>query len=153
MDGSSVVWENKDWNGGGKLKKITSKTLLINFPFDWKYLLSNMWRKPLNRVGKTDLKTLQKSCRKQHPNPQIYRARKTSRWDPSGLSVDRGLSREQSSLDGRPGRSTGLQSELGVHVCARPGRPTSSFGQRPGRPTSSFGRPVGRPAEARADLK
>ena len=49
---------------------------------------------------------------------------------PVDRSVDRGLSREQSSLDGRPGRQTGLLPELGVHVC-------------------DFGRPVGRPAEAR----
>ena len=33
--------------------------------------------------------------------------------------VDRGFSREQSFPDGRPGRSTGHLSELGVHVCAR----------------------------------
>ena len=40
-----------------------------------------------------------------------------------GRPVDRGLSREQSFLDGRPGRSTGPPARTGVHVCAR--RPTA----------------------------
>ena len=35
---SSVCEKNKDRMCGEKLKKITFKTLLINSPFDWKYL-------------------------------------------------------------------------------------------------------------------
>ena len=62
MGCSSVCEKNKDESGGGKTQeKITFKTLLINSPFDWKYWLSNKWRKPLERVGKTGTKTLQKS--------------------------------------------------------------------------------------------
>ena len=38
MGCSSVCEKNKDGSGGEKLKKITFKTLLINSPFDWKYL-------------------------------------------------------------------------------------------------------------------
>ena len=120
-----------------KLKKITLKTLLINSPFDWKYLLSNKWRKLLNGVEKTSSKPTSKSCRKQPPKAPIYRARKTSRWGsgrPAGrprpwnreqvsLPVDRpgrpGLSREQKLSGSRPGRSTGPPAKAGVHVCAR----------------------------------
>jgi len=61
MGCSSVCEKNKDGMCGEKLKEITLKTLLINSLFDRKYLLSILWRKPLNRVGKTGLKTLQKS--------------------------------------------------------------------------------------------
>ena len=65
-----------------KLKKSLKNTLDKNSPFDWKYLLSNKWRKPLERVGKTVVKIHLKSWRKQPPNAPIYRARKTSRWEP-----------------------------------------------------------------------
>ena len=61
MGCSSVCEKNKDGMCGEKLKEITLKTLMIHSPFDWKYLLSNMWRKPLERIGKTDPKTLLKS--------------------------------------------------------------------------------------------
>ena len=40
-------------------------------------------------VGKTGSKSTRNLVTKQYPNPQIYRARKTSRWGLSGLSVDR----------------------------------------------------------------
>ena len=82
MDSSSVVWENKDWNGGGKHKKITLKTLdKLSFWLEI-FALNLVEKKPLNRVGKTGLKTLQKSYTKQPPKVSIYRARKTSRWEP-----------------------------------------------------------------------
>ena len=80
MGCSSVCEKNKDGSGGGKLKKITFKILLINSPFDWKYLLSNKWRKPLERVGKTGSKPTKKSYRKQPPKAPIYRPPKTSRY-------------------------------------------------------------------------
>ena len=38
---------------------------------------------------------------------------------PVDRPVDRGISREQTSLDGRLGRSTGPPARTGVHVCAR----------------------------------
>ena len=65
MDCSSVCEKNKDGMCGEKLKEITLKTLLINSPFDWKYWLSNKWRKPLEGVGKTVVKVHLKSCQKQ----------------------------------------------------------------------------------------
>ena len=60
--------------------------------------------------------------------------------------VARGLSREQSSLDGRPGRSTGPPARTGVHVCAR--RSTVTVG----RLQAAVDRP-GRPAEASTEMK
>ena len=57
-------------------------------------MLSILWRKkPLKRVGKTGSKSLPKSCLKHSPNGPIYRARKTSRWSPGGLSVNRPVDR------------------------------------------------------------
>ena len=50
-------------------------------------------KKPLNRVGKTGLKTLQKSCGKQPPNGPFYRPPKTSRWGLTELAVDRPVDR------------------------------------------------------------
>ena len=71
MDSSSVCEKNKDGICDEKLKENHFEKLLINSPFNWKYLLSNKWRKPLERVGKTGLKTLQKSWLKQ-PSIGVY---------------------------------------------------------------------------------
>ena len=71
MDSSSMCVRKLGWNVWRKTQEITLKKLLINFPFNWKYLLSNKWRKPLNRVGKTIFKTLQKSYTKQSKKPQF----------------------------------------------------------------------------------
>ena len=46
-----------------------------------------------NEVGKTGSKSTKNLVKKQCPNPQIYRPRKTSRWGLSGLSVDRPVDR------------------------------------------------------------
>ena len=48
-----------------------------------------MEEKPLNSSGKTGENPLENLVKKQCSNPQIYRARKTSRWGLSELSVDR----------------------------------------------------------------
>ena len=58
MDSSSVCVRKLGLKWWRKTQEITFKTLLINSPFSWKYLLSNKWRKPLNRGGKTIFKTL-----------------------------------------------------------------------------------------------
>ena len=99
-------------------------------------------------------------------NPQIYRARKTSCWDPGGLTVDRPVDRQRSFSDrwgsGRPARSTepleqrtdSLSVDLSVDRVGRPALQCTKactsvhVGRPPDRPTSDFGRPVGRPAEA-----
>ena len=38
MESSSVCEKNKDGSCGEKLKKFTFEKLLINSPFEWKYL-------------------------------------------------------------------------------------------------------------------
>ena len=122
MDSSSVVWENKDGSGGEKLKKITLNTLDKTFLLIGNICSQFCGEKPLVRVGKIGSKTLLISCRKQPPNAPFYRARKTSRWGLTELSVDRPVDRptiifqtvvpsvdrprpgyrEQVSLSGRP---------------------------------------------------
>ena len=122
---------------GEKLKEITFKSLLINFPLDRKYFLFILWRKPLKRIGKTGSKTLQKSCVKQWTKPQIYRARKISHWGLSELAVDRPTvifqtvvsfrstarstenTREQTALSQSTGRSTGLRVIQRARIRAR----------------------------------
>ena len=185
MDSSSVCVRKLGLKWWRKTQEITLKTLLINSPFNWKYLLSNKWRKLLNRVGKTGSKTTSKSFLKQPPKAPFYRARETSRWGnfsaltavgrpPTvrfltvGASVDRpgrpwhgyreqalcpihrpvnrGLSREQSSLDGRPSRSTGPPARR------PPARLACTSVDRVGRPTPSSVNRSGRPAEARTGL-
>ena len=47
MDGSSVVWENKDWDGGGKLKKFTLQNTLDKLPFWLEVLALNLVEKTL----------------------------------------------------------------------------------------------------------
>ena len=76
MDSSNICVRKLGWNVWRKTQEITLKTLLINFSFDWKYLLSNKWRKPLNRVGKTIFKTLQKSFLKQSKEAPLSRLHK-----------------------------------------------------------------------------
>ena len=57
----------------------------------------------------------------------IYRPKKTSRWGPVSSSdycrstarSTGAISREMSSLDGRPGRSTGPPAKLACTFCAR----------------------------------
>ena len=71
MGYSSVCEKNKDGMCGEKLKEITLNTLDINSPFDWKYLLSNMWRKPLERIGKTGTKNSPKILFKTAPKCPI----------------------------------------------------------------------------------
>ena len=61
MGCSSVCEKNKDESGGGKTQRNHFYTLDNIFPLDWKYLLSNMWRKPFERIRKTGLKALLKS--------------------------------------------------------------------------------------------
>ena len=61
MDSSSVVRENKNEKGGGKLKEslltLLIKTLLLIGSIGSKFC----GEKPLKRVGKTGSKSLQKS--------------------------------------------------------------------------------------------
>ena len=96
MDSSSVCVRKLGLKWWRKTQEMTLKTLLINSPFSWKYLLSNKWRKTPNRVGKTSSKLTLKSWLKQPTKPLFYRARKTSRWgNISALAAD-----------GRPARST-----------------------------------------------
>ena len=47
------------------------------------------------------------------------------------------FSREQSSLDGRPARSTGPPAQAGVHACARRSTGPSAMVDRSGRPAVS----------------
>ena len=47
----------------------------------------------LKELGKLVKFPLENLREKQCPNPQIYRGRKTSRWDPGDLSVDRPVDR------------------------------------------------------------
>ena len=54
--------------------------------------------KPLNSSGKTGENPLENLLQKQCPNPQIYRARKTSRWGLSGLPVDHPVDRQRSKI-------------------------------------------------------
>ena len=67
MGCSSVCEKNKDGSGGGNLKKSLCKTLLINSPFDWKYLLSNLWRKTSCKGRKNWLKNSPKILWKTAP--------------------------------------------------------------------------------------
>ena len=47
MDSSSDCEKNKDGSCGGKHKKITFEKLLINSPFEWKYLALKQVKKNL----------------------------------------------------------------------------------------------------------
>ena len=122
MGCSSVCEKNKDESGGGKLKE-SLLTLLIKTPL----LIGSIGSKfsgenSFNEVGKTGLKSTKNLIKKQCPNPQIYRLRKTSRWGLTDLTVGRPANghisdrcaigrpagrprpgyREQVSLSGRP---------------------------------------------------
>ena len=137
---------------------------MINSPFYWKYLLSNMWRKPFERIRKTGSKSTKNLGEKQCPNPQIYRARKTSRWGLSGLSVARPVDRPTvifqtvvPSVDRSVDRGKDTESKLFVRSAARP---AGAFPEsralwtvdRVGRPAllPELAVHVGRPAEARS---
>ena len=54
--------------------------------------------KPVNSSGKTGKNPLKNLSQKQCPNPQIYRARKTSRWGLSELPADRPIDRQRSEI-------------------------------------------------------
>ena len=80
-----------------KLKKSLLKKTFENSPFDMEVFALNKWRKPLQEMGKTSLKTHLKSCVKQPKTAPIHRPPKTSRWGPTQqeilLLVDRPVDR------------------------------------------------------------
>ena len=103
----------------------------------------------LNLVEKTLLKKWEKLAQsplknlreKQYLNPQIYRARKTSRWGLSELPVDRPVDRQRSFFRPLEQRSTARSTELleqrAELSAGRPGlsREQKLSGGRPGRST------------------
>ena len=74
-------------------RKSLCKTLLINSPFDWKYLLSNKWRKPLNRVGKLAQNPLRNLIENSPQMPQFIEFQKLAVGARNELSVDRPVDR------------------------------------------------------------
>ena len=78
-------------------KKHFYKTLLINSPFDLEILAFKQVEKTFETMGKTSLKTLLKSCRKQSKGSPFYRLLKCDHWRPTQqtglLSVDRPIDR------------------------------------------------------------
>ena len=75
-----------------------SRNSLLNTPDKTLLLIGNIGSKTsgenlLKEFGKLVKNPLENLVEKQCPNPQIYRARKTSRWGLSGLSVDRPVDR------------------------------------------------------------
>ena len=79
-----------------------------------------------NEVGKTGSKSTRNFREKQCPNPQIYRARKTSRWGLTELSVDRPVDRPtiifqtvEPSVDRSVDRGQIQRASLSVRSTAR----------------------------------
>ena len=67
MGCSSVCEKNKDGSSGGKTQEILFYTLDKTFPFDRKYLLSNLWRKSSEKNRKNWHKNSPKILKKTAP--------------------------------------------------------------------------------------
>ena len=149
MDSSSVCVRKQGKRWWRKTQEISFKTLLIKTPLligsissqfsgensfkqveaqsPLKILVKNNAQSPkfieLEKLAVGVCQTCRSTDQRSYFRPLSYRSTdqdtESSALCPVDRSVDRGLSREHCSLDGRPTRSTGPPVHTGVHVCAR----------------------------------
>ena len=130
-----------------KTQEISFKTLLIKTPLLIGRISSQFsGENSFNEVGKTGSKPTKKSSLKQPPKAPFYRARKTSRWGLTELSVDRPVDRPtvifqtvEPSVDRSVDRGQDTESKslcpVDRSVDRGLSREQSSLDGRPGRST------------------